>query len=86
MIAIRIPKDIEEKIKRISKKLGTTRSGVIRKALEKFIKEQEKTLNEKSIDTLREAVNTYSQEQADLDINEIYKERLKAGERKFGFN
>lgn len=86
MIAIRIPKDIEEKIKRISKKLGTTKSGVIKKALEKFIKEQEKTLNEKSIDTLREAVNIYSQEQTDLDINEIYKERLKAGERKFSFN
>jgi len=86
MIAIRIPKDIEEKIKIISKKLGTTKSGVIRKALEKFIKEQEKTLNEKSIDTLREAVNTYSQERVDIDINEIYKERLKAGERKFSFN
>ena len=86
MIAIRIPKYIEEKIKIISKKLGTTKSGVIKKALKEFIKKQEKALNKKSIDTLKEAVSIYSQEKEDLDIDEIYKERLKTEQRNFNFN
>ena len=86
MVVIRIPKDIEEKIKIISKKLGTTKSGVIKEGVKGIHKKQEKALNKKSIDTLKEAVSIYSQEKEDLDIDEIYKERLKTEQRKFNFN
>ena len=76
MITVRVPKDIEERIKIVSQKLGITKSEVIRRALEKFIKEQEKGINKKSVATLKEVVDIYSQEQVDLDIDEIYRERF----------
>jgi len=86
MITVRVPKDIEERIKIVSQKLGITKSEVIRRALEKFIKEQENGINRKSIVILKEVVDIYSQEQVDLDIDEIYRERVKIEGREFGFD
>jgi len=69
---------MEAKILDISKKMGVTRSEIIKNLLKKFIEEYEKGPKNKALDIFKEAVQLYSEGNQDIDLSEIYERRSQS--------
>ncbi len=81
MISVRLPKDLESKIDKLSKQGNTTKSNIIKEALEKYINEEENKSNPYLLG--KDLFGRYGSGKGDL--SKTYKTKLKdkIGEKNF---
>lgn len=73
MLSVRLPKELEEKINMLSEQENSTKSDLVKKALEKYINEKEKQFQ--PYDLGKELFGKYGSGEGDLSV--CYKQKVR---------
>ncbi len=75
MIAVRLPKDLEDDLNRVSKKRNTTKTEIVKEALQLFFQKEREKAEKTPYELGKELFGKYDSNQGNLSTT--YKERLK---------
>ena len=79
MLSVRLPKELEEKINMLSEQENSTKSDLVKKALEKYIEEKEK--QSQPYDLGKELFGNYGSGEGDLSVSYKQEVRKKIDEK-----